>query len=174
MRSYFTFLFTILSFTFFAQTASIKGLLQDSDKAPVSYANIVLYSIADSSVVKIEVSDDIGKFLIPGIPAGNYFLVASFIGYDDARKNEIQLADNQQLDLGIFAFQAASVELAEATVKARRALVEIKSDRTVFNVQGTINSVGADAIELLRKAPSVTVDNNDSDINNNSDNTDNI
>ncbi|MFT6319933.1 MAG: outer membrane receptor protein involved in Fe transport [Granulosicoccus sp.] len=161
MRSYFTFLFTILSFTFFAQTASIKGLLQDSDKAPVSYANIVLYSIADSSVVKIEVSDDIGKFLIPGIPAGNYFLVASFIGYDDARKNEIQLADNQQLDLGIFAFQAASVELAEATVKARRALVEIKSDRTVFNVQGTINSVGADAIELLRKAPSVTVDNND-------------
>ncbi len=161
MRSYFTFLFTILAFMSFAQTASIKGLLQNAEKAPVPYANIVLYSSADSSVVKIEVSDNIGKFLIPSIPSGNYFLVASFIGYDDARKNNIQLADGQQLDLGVFAFQAASVELAEATVKARRALVEIKPDRTVFNVQGTINSVGSDAIELLRKAPSVTVDNND-------------
>ncbi len=161
MRSYFTFLFTILSISIFAQTASIKGILQDADKAPVSFANIVLYNSADSSVVKIEVSDPIGKFLIPSIPAGNYYLVASFIGYDDATKNNIQLADDQQLDLGIFSFQAASVELAEATVKARRALVEIKPDRTVFNVQGTINSVGSDAIELLRKAPAVTVDNND-------------
>ncbi|MFT5167572.1 MAG: iron complex outermembrane receptor protein, partial [Saprospiraceae bacterium] len=33
--------------------------------------------------------------------------------------------------------------------------------RMVFNVQGTINSTGSDAIELLRKAPGVTVDNND-------------
>ncbi len=161
MRSYFTFLFTILTISIFAQTASIKGLLQDPDKAPVSYSNIVLYNSTDSSVVKVEVSDDIGKFLFQGVPAGNYFLVASFIGYDDARKENLQLVDNQQLDLGVFAFKAASIELAEATVNARRALVEIKPDRTVFNVQGTINSVGADAIELLRKAPSVTVDNND-------------
>ena len=161
MRSYFTFLFLILTISIFAQTASIKGILQDAEKAPVSFANIVLYNSSDSSVVKIEVSDPVGKFLIPSIPAGNYFLVASFIGYDDATKSDIQLADNQQLDLGVFSFQAASVELAEATVKARRALVEIKPDRTVFNVQGTINSVGSDAIELLRKAPAVTVDNND-------------
>lgn len=161
MRSFFTFLFSIFYISNFAQTASIKGVLQDTEKTPVSYSNIVLYNSKDSSVAKIEVSDDIGKFLIPNIPAGNYFLIASFIGYDDARKNNLQLIDNQQLDLGVIAFQEASVKLAEATVKARRALVEIKADRTVFNVQGTINSVGSDAIELLRKAPSVTVDNND-------------
>ncbi|MFK7773175.1 MAG: TonB-dependent receptor [Saprospiraceae bacterium] len=161
MKPYFTILFLIFTNSIFAQTASIKGILQDADKAPVSFANIVLYSSTDSSVVKIEVSDPIGKFIIPSIPSGNYYLVASFIGYDDATKNDIQLSEGEQLDLGIFSFQAASVELAEATVKAKRALVEIKPDRTVFNVQGTINSVGSDAIELLRKAPAVTVDNND-------------
>ena len=161
MKSFFTCLLPILSISIFAQTASIKGVLQDADKAPVSFANIVLYKSADSSVVKVEVSELTGKFLIPNIPSGNYYLVASFIGYDDATKSNIQLLDNQQLDLGMLPFQAASTELAEATVKARRALVEIKPDRTVFNVQGTINSVGSDAIELLRKAPAVTVDNND-------------
>ncbi len=44
---------------------------------------------------------------------------------------------------------------------AQRALVEIKPDRTVFNVQGTINSAGDNALQLLRKAPGVLVDNND-------------
>ncbi|MEL6141049.1 MAG: outer membrane beta-barrel family protein, partial [Bacteroidota bacterium] len=38
---------------------------------------------------------------------------------------------------------------------------EVKPDRTVFNVQGTINAVGDNGLDLLRKAPGVTVDNND-------------
>lgn len=161
MKSLFTLLFSIITISLFAQTASIKGLLQDADKEPVSFANVVLYKTADSSVVKIEVSDEVGKFLIQNIPAGNYYLVATFIGYNDAVKRDIELSDNQAIDLGVFAFAPASTELVEATVKAKRALVEIKPDRTVFNVEGTINSVGSDAIELLRKAPAVTVDNND-------------
>lgn len=160
MRSYFTFLFIILTISVFAQTASIKGTFYDIEKTPVSFANIVLYNISDSSVVKIEISDLNGKFLMSNISAGNYFFVASFIGYDDVIQKDIYLMDEQQLDLGIFSFQASSVELTQATVKARRALVEIKPDRTVFNVQGTINSIGSDAIELLRKVPAVTIDNN--------------
>jgi iron complex outermembrane recepter protein len=39
--------------------------------------------------------------------------------------------------------------------------VEIKADKTVFNVDGTPNSTGLNALELLRRAPGVTVDNND-------------
>ena len=53
------------------------------------------------------------------------------------------------------------MELAEATVVAKRALVEIKPDRTVFNVQGTINAIGDNGLDLLRKAPGVTIDNNE-------------
>ena len=123
MRSYFTFLFIILTISVFAQTASIKGTFYDIEKTPVSFANIVLYNISDSSVVKIEISDLNGKFLMSNISAGNYFFVASFIGYDDVIQKDIYLMDEQQLDLGIFSFQASSVELTQATVKARRALV---------------------------------------------------
>lgn len=73
----------------------------------------------------------------------------------------MQLSADETLDLGVLSFAPQAVELQQATVTATRALVEIKPDRTVFNVQGTINSVGSNAIELLRKAPSVNVDNND-------------
>ena len=51
--------------------------------------------------------------------------------------------------------------LAEVTVVARRPIVEVQADKTILNVEGTVNSTGLSALELLRKAPGVTVDNND-------------
>lgn len=48
--------------------------------------------------------------------------------------------------------------LKAVTVTGRRPPVEVKADRTIVNVEGTINSVGQDALELLRKSPGVMVD----------------
>ncbi|MEM1217547.1 MAG: TonB-dependent receptor [Bacteroidota bacterium] len=149
-----------LGVTLFSQTASIKGVLQTAEGEPVLFSNVVLYNAADSSMLKVEVSDESGVFRMDGLSAGNYFITATYVGYADFRKDNVQLTDNQQLDLGIVAFAPAAIELEEAIVTASRAMVEVKPDRTVFNVQGTINSTGADAISLLRKAPGVTVDNN--------------
>ena len=160
MKYFNTVLFLFLFFTVQSQTASVKGQLQDADGMAVVFANLALYNAADSSLTKVETSDENGIFRMAGIAAGNYFLTATYVGAADLKKPGISLADGQQLDLGVLAF-TPTVELTEATVTARRAMVEVKPDRTVFNVEGTINSVGSDAIELLRKAPGVTIDNND-------------
>ncbi|HVU94752.1 MAG TPA: outer membrane beta-barrel family protein [Puia sp.] len=48
--------------------------------------------------------------------------------------------------------------LKAITVNGRKPPVEVKADRTIVNVEGTINSVGQDALELLRKSPGVMVD----------------
>ncbi|HMQ47563.1 MAG TPA: TonB-dependent receptor [Saprospiraceae bacterium] len=143
-----------------AQT-SIKGQLQDEKNAAIGFANVVLYQQSDSSIAKVEITDEAGIFKMPQVTPGSYFLVASFVGYNDYRQADIRLNSGQQIDLGVLKLMPASIQLQEATVTASRAMVEVKPDRTVFNVQGTINSVGSDAVELLRKAPGVTVDNND-------------
>jgi len=122
---------------------------------------VALYATQDSSFAKVGVSDDIGKFKLQGIDAGNYFLVASYVGYSDIRIEDIDLTKDQQEDLKILQFKPITTELAQATVTAKRDMVEVKGDRMVFNVQGTTNSAGSDAISLLRIAPGVVVDNND-------------
>jgi outer membrane receptor protein involved in Fe transport len=160
MKFVYSFLLSFLAFGMFAQNASIKGQLQDENKEAVVFANVALYNGADSSLVKVEPSDDSGIFNIKGLAAGNYYLVATYVGVADLRKSDINLATDQALDLGIISFAPSAIELEEATVTASRVMVEVKPDRTVFNVDGTINSVGSDAIELLRKAPGVLVDNN--------------
>ena len=133
------------------------GQLQDAEAAAVPYANVALYR--DSVLVKVETTDEAGLFRLTAIPAGNYRLTATYLGAPDLNRDVT--VGTSTLDLGVLRLQPAGVELAAATVTARRALVEIKPDRTVFNVQGTINAVGDNGLDLLRKAPGVTVDNND-------------
>lgn len=144
-----------------SQSATLKGQIKDAAGAPVMFANVALFKTVDSIMQKVEPSDENGFFQMNNLAAGNYFLVATNVGMADLRQQNIELAKGQTLDLGVLSFKPAAVELTEVTVSASRALVEIKPDRTVFNVEGTINSVGSDALSLLRKAPGVTVDNQD-------------
>ncbi|MCB0572201.1 MAG: TonB-dependent receptor [Phaeodactylibacter sp.] len=161
MKLIFTLLFALLLLGVQAQSAAIRGQLQDDDKSAIVFANVALYNAADSSLAKVEASDEAGIFAFKGMPAGDYYIIATHVGSADLERDDISLSQGQQLDLGVLSFAPAVVELKEATVTASRMMVEIKPDRTVFNVEGTVNSTGADGLSLLRKAPGVTVDNND-------------
>jgi iron complex outermembrane recepter protein len=161
MRTLTTLLWLIATLAVTAQNASIRGQLQSKEGVAITFANIGLYNSADSSLYKAESSDEAGIFNMKGLGKGSYYLKAAGIGFGNIQKSNIQLEENQTLDLGILVLSANTIQLEEMTVKASRVMVEIKADRTVFNVEGTINSAGADALSLLRKAPSVTVDNND-------------
>jgi outer membrane receptor protein involved in Fe transport len=161
MRNLYTLFFLLLTYGVQAQSGSIKGQLQDAEKNAVGFANIALYSAKDSALVKVEASDEKGIFKMKGVKIGDYFLVASFVGTGEVRKEGISIADGQEADLGVLVFAAGGVELGTATVTASRVMVEIRPDRTVFNVEGTVNSTGDDAMSLMRKAPGVLVDNND-------------
>lgn len=156
-----TLLLLVTCFSLLSQTASVQGQLKDAAGQPVLFANVVLHNSADSSIAKVETSDEEGFFKVPGLRAGNYFLKASYVGMPELTVKDIELQAGGQLNLDVLTFSPAVVELVEATITASRALVEVKPDRTVFNVQGTINSTGSDAISLLRKAPGVVVDNQD-------------
>ena len=139
----------------------VKGALQDSKSETLPYAHVGLYNPADSSLVKVETTNESGMFRFANIPAGSYFLKASFIGLPDMYRTDIAVPASGELDLGLLQFGEQSQELAEFEVTEERTMVEVHPDKTVFNVQGTINSTGTDAISLLRKAPAVTVDNQD-------------
>lgn len=99
-----------------------------------------------------------GVFYLNGLRPGAYFLDATYVGLADLRKTGIQLEAGMQLDLGDLTFSAAAIELIQATVTAARALVEVKPDRTVFNVEGTINTTDGGSIARITTSliPSIT------------------
>lgn len=161
MKQLFLIVLTFFCTSAMAQTTIIKGQLQEPNGTPVVFANVALYNSGDSTLAKVETTDETGIFRLTDIAEGTYYLEATYVGFAPLRRADIQVATGQQVDLERLIFQESAVALQEISVTASRSMVEIKPDRTVFNVEGTINSTGSDAISLLRKAPGVTVDNND-------------
>jgi iron complex outermembrane receptor protein len=151
-------LISLFSSLSYGQSSSITGIFTDDLGAPIVYANISLLSSKDNSLVKVETTDENGVFNFQRIENGSYILLATYVGYEDFRK-AIEVNDNA--DLGVLEFSSGSIELQTATVTARRSIVEVKADRMVFNVEGTINATGSNGMDLLRKAPGVLIDNND-------------
>ncbi|MCO6477867.1 MAG: TonB-dependent receptor [Phaeodactylibacter sp.] len=143
------------------QGAKISGKAEGPDGAPLEFANVVLHAAADSSLVKVEVTDPAGRFVMDRVPEGHYWIGITYVGLPPYQSETFQLQPGQQYDMPVIHLQEANIELSEVVVTAEKPLVEVRPDKMVFNVENTINASGSSAFELLRKAPGVVVDNND-------------
>ena len=139
----------------------ITGRVVDEKNHPVSFATITLFNLTDSSLVKAAYSAEDGSFLINHIPAGTYYLNISFVGYDTYLLTPVAVENNSVSQLNQLAMSPFETELGEVVVTTSKPLVEVRPDKTVFNVEGSTNAIGNNALELLRKAPGVVVDNNE-------------
>ncbi len=164
MKSLFhTLIFLILSsfLPVFSQNYSIIGIAESETQEPISFAAVGLMNQNDSSLAKATVADEEGKFRLVGISEGNYFLTISSVGYDKFnQKIVVSTASPQTIDLGKLIVKSNNV-LNAVEVKAQKPLVEVFADKTVFNVEGTIAATGSSALDVMRKAPGVILDNND-------------
>ena len=141
--------------------AGLRGFVVENNGDAVVYANVILYAAEDSSIVKIENTDEAGLFSMTNLPSGRHFLEISYVGLADFQTDVFQLEEDQVHDLEKITMHNQGTELQEVTVTAKKPLVEVRPDMTVFNVDAAVNAVGNDGMELLRRAPGVVVDNND-------------
>lgn len=159
MKIYTSILLFLFSIPIFSQS-NISGTVLDSQNEPALYANVVLRSVTDSSMVKGEITDESGQFLMQDISAGDYWISVSYVGFADFSSEPFKLGSKGK-DFGTISLEPMNAELAEVTIVTQRPLMEIKPDKVVLNVDKTTNAVGETAMGLLRKSPGVVVDNND-------------
>ncbi len=138
-------------------TNKITGNLS-SDTDPAAYATVFVKNSADSSVVKVALSDSLGNFKFVGISEGTYFIYATYSGLLPFYSPIFDFS-TEDVDLGMLKM-SFNADLATVNVVTTRPIIEVKPDMTVFNVQGTLNATGANGFDLLRKAPGVIIDNN--------------
>ncbi|MCX2582390.1 outer membrane beta-barrel protein [Pedobacter sp. MR22-3] len=149
----------------FAQTSpqpNLKGIILDEQKKPVDYATVVLYKAADSSIVKTSFTDQNGVFGFNVSAKGTYFYKASNMGYKTFKSKTITLTDeNQKVDFGSAQLVSSTQDLKEVSIAVTKPLIERKMDKVVMNVSGSSIMTGSTALEVLQKAPGVSVDQND-------------
>ena len=148
----------ILSSKISAQT--ISGYIKNQSGDGVEFISVLLLSAKDSAMVKGAITDIDGKYEIKNMVAGRYLLAASGIGYD---KTFSQVFDYQKDNFTVapILLKDAVSQLKGVTVTATKPLVEVQADKLVVNVEGSINSTGLNALEVLQKSPGIQVDQDD-------------
>jgi hypothetical protein len=150
----------VLCTVFNLNAQKISGLVTQADGKAVEYATVMLYAATDSSLVKGAITNERGHYEFENINAGRYFINANLVGMGNGAAPVFDYAGGDKT-LEKITLQESATEISQVTVVARRPIVEVKADKTVMNVEGNIGSQGQNALELLRKAPGVSVDNND-------------
>ncbi len=141
-------------------SARLTGQIKDNSGKALSAATIMLHSAKDSSLVKTAISDSKGNYEMQVKP-GRYFITSSVVNMQKNSSPAFDVKENETSVAPEIVAQAAAKNLGGVTVTSKKPMVEVKADKTILNVEGTINAVGQDALELLRKSPGVIVDKDD-------------
>jgi len=120
-----------------------------------------LLKAKDSSVLKYAITNATGDFEFKNIKDGQYLISSSYVGYVTAYSKTFQLSGSGDVHVPAISMTKTSGNLKDVTVSVRKPIVEVKADKTILNVENSINAVGSDALELLRKSPGVLVDKDD-------------
>ena len=139
----------------------VSGYIKEENGKPVAGASVTLKNKMDSSIVKLEVSKTDGHYEFPSISKGNYFINISHVGFQAYNSSTFEVTGTANTTVPPSIILAVSSNLQQVTVTATKPVIEIKADKMVMNVEGSINAVGQDALELLRKSPGVLVDKDD-------------
>jgi len=153
------FLFVLTAFTSTAQ--NIKGVVKDTDGNLLANASVSLLNAKDSSIVKLAVTNTSGAYHFTNIKDGRYFANVSYVGYAVSYSPVFEVSGSGDVNIAAIALTKVNSTLKDVTVTAKKPIVEVKADKTILNVENSINAVGSDALELLRKSPGVLVDKDD-------------
>ena len=140
---------------------TVSGVvIDDGNKLPVEYANVVLYSVKDSSVISGVIADNKGVFKLEKLPFGRFYAEVSFIGYKKKIIPNIGINPKQgtDIDLGKIFIEKNIEAIGEVEVIADKKLIEYKIDKKVINVSQDIISSGGTAVDVLENTPSIKTD----------------
>ena len=169
-------------------TTDLKGkVVEKGTNTPVGYATIAIYT-PDKKLITGATTEDDGTFTIPNAQLminregkeskeskeskegkeGKMILEVSFIGYHTLTI-PLTINGNSSEELGksieALAGRLSAIEiepdaqmLKGATVTAKRPLIEQKLDKVVMNVSESVYASTSTGMEMLKKAPGITVD----------------
>lgn len=158
-------LFTIFIFVFSGVWAqqkekAAKGTLSGvvyskSDNAPLQNATLQLYELPDTVYKAGVASMSDGKFSL-NVPAGNYLLRLTYVGFLPQDKN-VKVVAYENTDIGVLTLNDDVVALKEAVVTAEAAPITMSEDTTVYNTAAFRVAPGSMLEELIKKYPGVEV-----------------
>lgn len=160
-NAFLIFLFLLLNiFCLSAQTklVTISGLVKDKNsKISIPYVNVVFKTIKDQKLIAGTVTNEEGRFTIPGISSGNYTLEITSIGYKTKTQEVFVGTLSDYLDLKTIEIEEDINTLSEVVVTSKTSEISNKMDKKVFSVADNITQSGGSVLQSMQNLPGVTI-----------------
>lgn len=134
----------------------VSGLIQEEgDHIALIGAHVTLQQ-PSTNLNRATISDSTGRFLFEQVPAGEYQLTITYVGYQDFHTSFT--VSDVDLNLGLLSLKEG-VELSEIEVVEQVLPVQQRGDTTVLKAEAYKTLPDASAEALIEKMPTVVVDN---------------
>ncbi|QHL85998.1 TonB-dependent receptor [Nibribacter ruber] len=138
----------------------ISGTLTDSlTQAPLEFVTVALLKKGTTQSMGGTITDAKGQYAFNGLPAGDYSLTFSFIGFQTKTVSTVSItAEKPDVRVGNVRLASSSKQLKEVKVEALRPTITQEADKIVVSIEGTALAAGRTAYDVLAKSPGVFVD----------------
>jgi len=131
--------------------------VQNNETIP--FASAVVMDRKTKAIVKTGQTDMNGTLVITGIPDGTFTIKISYVGYQTLVRDSVSFIKSAVINFGTIKMKAAKGNvLAEVSITAKKAPIQLGIDKKVFAVDQSLVSEGGSASDLLTNVPSVQVD----------------
>lgn len=143
-----------------AQSAGeISGKVIGEDQKAFPYASVSLLNAIDSTSMRGTLSSDNGFYEFKGLATGKYLVSISVVGYKKTTKGPYLItSDLKSIAIGTIQLNTDAKLLNGVEIVKQKPLIERQIDKTVLNIENSILATGNTALEILEKAPGVSVD----------------
>lgn len=142
-----------------SNNSTIAGKLLDETQQEVVYASIALFQ-DNTTLVNSTISSTSGDFKILNISSGTYTLRIDHIEYETFSTEPFELVDGETKVIPNIILKPPNNTLDEVVITQKKALIEIKADKLIFNVASSPSASGTNGLDLLKKSPGVSLDIN--------------
>ena len=161
MKHYIVYLTGVVFFSglLFSQTTNVtvSGRVEDNLSQPIEYVNIILKQKNDSSAVAGGITDSTGKYILPNLKSGVYFLEFSFVGYKTILKPLYIGNLSNYLSIDKVVLEENTAIANTVVVNGTRDHISSQMDRKTFNLGENITQNGGSVLQSMQNLPGVTV-----------------
>ncbi|QQT30542.1 TonB-dependent receptor [Sphingobacterium multivorum] len=160
MKRYFYLLllnFLIASFAY-AQV-KVTGNVRVENNVPLASATAYLMKAKTTVILKAVVTDENGEYQFSDIQAGSYYVDVKMVGYT-ANKSNVFDINKSDYKIPTILLNTDTRKLQEVAVEGKRPMVESKPGKLVLNVENSPLAAGNNALDIVQRAPGVSLDNN--------------
>ena len=134
----------------------VTGTVTDSEtNIPLEYATISVFNVNSEDAINGVITDSNGEFSIE-LSKGNYDFKVEFISFKIKYYRNITV--NNPLSLGTIELSIDENILDEIEVIGEKTEIEIKLDKTVYNIGKDLTLKGSSVSDVLDNLPSIEVD----------------